>query len=80
MTEFTVRPATVHDVNAVFHLTNDHAQAGLMLPRSKYKIITMLNNFSVVETAGKEVVACVGLFTPNRLSGLHPRSVLVPRL
>lgn len=61
MTEFTVRPATVHDVNAVFHLTNDHAQAGLMLPRSKYKIITMLNNFSVVETAGKEVVACAAL-------------------
>ena len=58
---YQVRTATVHDVNAIFHLTNDHAQVGLMLPRSKYKIITMLNNFSVVENAEKTVVACAAL-------------------
>lgn len=58
---YQVRAATVHDVNAIFHLTNDHAQVGLMLPRSKYKIITMLNNFSVVENAEKTVVACAAL-------------------
>lgn len=58
---YTVRQATVGDVGAIFHLTNDHAQVGLMLPRSKYKIITMLNNFSVVENEEKEVVACAAL-------------------
>jgi len=44
-----VRRATARDVGAIFRLTNDMAREGLMLPRSKYKIITTLANFMVAE-------------------------------
>lgn len=56
-----VRIATVSDVNTIFDLTNSHATAGLMLSRSKYKIITMLSNFIVVENDKKQVIGCAAL-------------------
>ncbi|TFG58461.1 MAG: N-acetyltransferase [Spirochaetales bacterium] len=59
-----VRRATVDDVNDIFRLTNDMAAKGLMLPRSKYRIITSLNNFMVAEISGNtgSVIAGCGAF------------------
>lgn len=53
----TIRKATAEDVQAVFELTNAMAKKGLMLPRSKYRIVTMLANFSVAESDTGEIAA-----------------------
>lgn len=50
-----VRRATARDVDAIFRLTNDNAREGLMLPRSKYKIVTTLANFMVAELKAPEM-------------------------
>lgn len=57
----TVRRATTHDVDSIFQLTNMMAKRGEMLPRSKYKIITMLCNFYVAETEENKIVGCAAL-------------------
>ncbi|MBN2736714.1 MAG: N-acetyltransferase [Spirochaetales bacterium] len=54
-----IRRPTVDDVNSIFRLTNKMAEKGLMLSRSKYKIITMLNGFLVAEDSEtKQVIGC----------------------
>jgi amino-acid N-acetyltransferase len=59
--EYNIRKATVADVDRIFELTNSMASEGLMLSRSKYKIITMLFNFYVVETEEKGVIGAAAL-------------------
>lgn len=56
-----LRP-TVRHAEAVFQLINSMASRGLMLPRSKYQIVTSIANLLVgVDPEGK-VVACGGFF------------------
>ena len=56
--KFTVRPATVNDINRIFELTNQMAEKGLMLTRSKYKIISILQNFLVAADENDYAVGC----------------------
>ncbi len=57
-----IRKTTVTDTDAIFALTNKMADRGLMLRRSKYKIVTMLNDFLVAEDADTgDVVGCGAL-------------------
>jgi amino-acid N-acetyltransferase len=62
MTENIIyRSATVPDVDRIFKLISSMAQSGLMLRRSKYKIITMLTNFVVAESGTGDLAACGAL-------------------
>lgn len=56
--DLTIRPATVEDVKDIVRLTSSMARQGLMLPRSKYKIVTMLSDFLVAEAADGTIVGC----------------------
>ena len=57
-----IRTATINDVDAILELTNKNAAAGLMLPRSKYKIINMIYNFLVaIESETGELAGCAAL-------------------
>jgi len=58
VTDITIRQATVEDVPEIVRLTSSMARQGLMLPRSKYKIITMLSDFLVAETAEGTIAGC----------------------
>ncbi len=58
---FTVRRATAEDVDEIFKLTNLMAKRGLMLPRSKYKIVTRLTGFFVVVDEEDGIAACGAL-------------------
>ena len=58
MKDIIIRESTVKDTDAIFTLTNSMAAKGLMLMRSKYKIINMLQNFLVAETADGKIVGC----------------------
>ncbi len=60
--DFIIRETTVDDIGAIFELTNNMAAKGLMLSRSKYKIINMLQNFLVAENTDGKVIGC-GAFT-----------------
>ena len=69
----TVRRAVAADVEEIMTLTNRMAQKGLMLPRSKYKIVTTLSSFFVAlmpqqpgrEGAGENIeIAASGAFIP----------------
>ena len=62
MKDIMIRESTIKDIDSIFTLTNSMASKGLMLMRSKYKIINMLQNFLVAETADGRVVGC-GAFT-----------------
>ncbi len=55
---FTIRPATVNDIDRIFELTNSMAQKGLMLSRSKYKIITILQNFLIAADENDRAIGC----------------------
>lgn len=63
-----VRRAVADDVSAILTLTNRMAKKGLMLPRSKYKIVTSLSSFFVAvmtdPETGKEEIAASGAFVP----------------
>jgi amino-acid N-acetyltransferase len=59
-TKIKIRPALVKDVDSIFRLIAQMADKGLMLRRSKYKIVTMLTNFLVVEDGGA-VIGCAAL-------------------
>ncbi len=62
MEDIIIRESTIKDIDSIFTLTNSMASKGLMLMRSKYKIINMLQNFLVAETADGKIVGC-GAFT-----------------
>jgi amino-acid N-acetyltransferase len=55
------RPATVRDVDGIFKLVSAMAQSGLMLRRSKYRIVTMLASFVVAETLDGQLAGCAAL-------------------
>jgi len=56
---FTVQSAVTDDIDRIFELTNMMADKGLMLPRSKYKIITILQNFMVArDNVSGKVIGC----------------------
>ena len=56
--DIIIRPATVEDVRDIVRLTSSMARQGLMLPRSKYKIVTMLSDFLVAESSGGILTGC----------------------
>ena len=57
----TIRKATARDVQDIFDLTNAMAKQALMLPRSKYRIVTMLSDFSVAESDTGEIAGAGAL-------------------
>jgi amino-acid N-acetyltransferase len=59
--QIVYRSAVVPDVERIFRLISSMAQSGLMLRRSKYKIVTMLTNFTVAETVTGELSGCGAL-------------------
>jgi amino-acid N-acetyltransferase len=61
--KITIRKPTVEDTDAIFNLTNKMADRGLMLHRSKYKIVMMLNNFLVAEDEETGKVIGCGAFS-----------------
>ena len=56
-----IRTTTVEDVEAIFQLNKTMADRGLMLPRNRYKILEMLNNFLVAENEEGKIVGCGAL-------------------
>lgn len=61
--KYEIRRATAADVEAISRLVNRMAEKGLMLPRSKYKIVTTLMCFLVAEDEDGNVIGC-GAFLP----------------
>lgn len=61
--EYTIRKANADDVDVIFTLVNKMAASGLMLPRTKYKIVTTLMSFLVAENPEGRVIGC-GAFIP----------------
>ena len=59
--EVIYRSAAVPDVDRIFKLVSMMAQSGLMLRRSKYKIVTMLTSFVVAESNAGELAGCGAL-------------------
>lgn len=59
--KFSIRSAKIGDVETIYDLTNSMAADGLMLPRSKYKIISMIMNFYVVVDENDKVVGAAAL-------------------
>ncbi len=56
--KYEIRRANASDVDSIYNLTSSMAAQGLMLPRSKYKIITSLSTFFVViENESGKIVA-----------------------
>lgn len=57
-----IRPATINDVDTIFEMTNANAEAGMMLYRSKYKIINMIYSFEVAfDNESGEIAGCAAL-------------------
>ena len=56
----TIREATVLDVDTIVKLINNHAEKGLMLPKTPYKVFSAIQNFFVVEE-NNNVIGCVSL-------------------
>ncbi len=56
-----LRP-TMRHVEGIFHLVTRMSSRGLMLPRSKYQIVTSLTNFLIAADSRGNVVGCGGLF------------------
>ncbi len=54
----TIRNPRVTDIDSIFKLTNKMADKGLMLHRSKLKIVEMINDFLVAVNERDEVVGC----------------------
>ena len=56
-----IRPARATDVEIIHTLINHHANQGLMLPRTKYKIYSRLQGFVVAEDEHHDIVGCGAL-------------------
>lgn len=56
-----IRSAKATDSDQIHTLINLHADKGLMLPRTKYKIYSRLQGFVVVEDDQQELVGCGAL-------------------
>ncbi len=62
MENIIMRRATADDVDSIYNLTSGMAAQGLMLMRSKYKIVTTLTTYFVAEDSeSKKIVACGSL-------------------
>jgi amino-acid N-acetyltransferase len=61
--KITIRKTTVDDADAIVALTNKMADRGMMLHRSKYKVVLMLNNFLVAEDVDTGKVIGCGAFS-----------------
>ena len=61
--EIIIRKPTVEDTDNIFTITNKMADRGLMLHRSKYKIVSMLNSFLVAEDRHTGKVVGSGAFS-----------------
>lgn len=59
--EAVCRSATLDDVEALFHLIEDYASKGIMLPRSREALARHIGSFVVAEVDG-EIVGCGSLF------------------
>ncbi len=59
--DVAIRSAKVKDVDGIFKLIGHMADEGLMLKRSKYKIVTMLANFLVAENENGALIGCGAL-------------------
>jgi amino-acid N-acetyltransferase len=56
--DFSIRRALVRDVDAIFALTKLMASRDLMLPRSKYKIVSVLSSFFVAVDKNEKLMGC----------------------
>jgi amino-acid N-acetyltransferase len=61
--DIVIRKPTVKDVDSIFAITNKMAERGLMLHRSKYKIVGMLASFLVAEDRESGRVVGSGAFS-----------------
>ena len=61
---FLIRRATADDVDSIYNLTSGMAAQGLMLTRSKYKIVTTLTSFFVVEDEESGKILATGSIAP----------------
>ena len=71
-----IRPAKVKDVDSIFRLIGQMADEGLMLRRSKYKIVTMISNFLVAEAEDGSIAGC-GALMPLWLDSAEIMSLAV---
>lgn len=62
--DFEIRRANTEDVDSIYNLTSSMAAQGLMLPRSKYKIVTALTSFFVVVEKESGKVVASGSLAP----------------
>lgn len=62
--KYTIRRANADDVDEIYNLTSSNAAQGLMLPRSKYKIVTTLTSFFVAEEIESGKVLATGSLAP----------------
>jgi amino-acid N-acetyltransferase len=61
---FNIRRANAQDVDSIYNLTSSMAAQGLMLTRSKYKIVTSLTTFFVVEDSDSGKILATGSLSP----------------
>lgn len=61
---YIIRRATADDVDSIYNLTSSMAAQGLMLTRSKYKIVTSLTSFFVVEDEESSKIVATGSLAP----------------
>ena len=61
---FEIRRATASDVDSIYNLTSSMSAQGLMLSRSKYKIVTSLTSFFVVEETESGKIVATGSLAP----------------
>jgi amino-acid N-acetyltransferase len=61
---YTIRRANADDVDEIYNLTASMASQGLMLTRSKYKIVTSLTSFFVAEENETGKVLATGSLAP----------------
>ncbi|MBI9106116.1 MAG: N-acetyltransferase [Spirochaetales bacterium] len=61
---FNIRRANAEDVDSIYNLTSSMAVQGLMLTRSKYKIVTSLTSFFVVEDDESGKIVATGSLAP----------------
>lgn len=53
-----IRPATMHDADAILTLVNHNAKQGLMLPKSPYAVYLAIPNMFVADENGQVIACC----------------------
>ena len=62
--DFVIRRANAADVDSIYNLTSSMAAQGLMLTRSKYKIVTTLTSYFVIEEKESGKIVATGSLMP----------------